>query len=619
MGWARIVDTDLINDTSPQLGGDLDANGYRICAADMCATTVDINKIHNISGSGCYTLSSKDGGFLSGQVYSAGDCTLLSANCGGIAGGILSNDSPAGYCSFARINASGKGAFARGMACVTGVIGAGLPGAYSGIYASGKGSFANGYTKAYEDGTSTITSFGSGTVTFGHSEMSSNYSGASSLHNKGAGSLVFGTLCSGPNCAVTSNIYTHANARGSIAFGDIVSVYQSRGSIESRDSGTSSSGYVLVENSLTAYDIWGSIKSSAQGASSRGMVEALGDACCSYILASNKGSTASGHVSQCVCQASSVYAADSTSGIKSTGFGAMANGHVVSGTPNFCGNPRGNIFAAGAGSFATGSVSSCTLAAASYCCRKSLSFVKSAGVGSSAHGSTNSYTSCSWINAIGNGSQAFGSAYSACGSNCTTGCYTVSSITSCGEGSMAFGRVYAISASPTGADCWDHYQGCAKINASGVSSLAFGLVKSVSGSANTIGFINSSGDGSLAGGVSNACCSYYSRIISKGIGSIAFGYSCAKTASPYICATGNGSFALGFTDAADVLAKCHNTVQIGPGTNANALSLQVGTAAAGVRVQGDGKIYSAGTQGLASFSGAISNLTVVNGIVTAAS
>ena len=619
MGWARIVQTDLINDTSPQLGGDLDANGYKICAGEICITTACLNKTYSLSGTGTYVTSLQNGGGLFGSITSAGDTTCMGANKGGLVAGFINNNNPVNYCSFANISA-GIGGFAHGIACADGNVTSGTPGTYSCILANGKGAMASGYASACEDATAHLLATGVGTFSFGKVLSKSNYASSSSIGNNSPGSLAFGNVCS-YNCNNAAAITTSVAGRGNAVFGDVVSICNSFTQIIAECRGGMSAGRIDSDSTglSIATNIYSKIRSTGHGSWARGQIEVSGDAYCSLIQASAKGASASGSVCQALYGATSVYGADTFSRILAAGVSSIANGVIFSGSSYACGNPRGYIWASGHGAMAVGNINSQTSCGISNYCRKSLSGIRVHGDGAFAHGYAHSFTGCSRISAAGAGSNSFGEVYAGIGINCTLGCYAESLILSNGAGSLAFGKAESHTASATSPYCGDHYIACSRIRANGIGSLAFGSVNVCADVADNYGFIDALGVGAFAGGSIKASSGNYGKIISVGAGSIAFGYSATIVSSPYICAKGKGSFAMGYSNDASIYAKCNNSFQIGPGNNTSALSLQVGTATAGVRIQGDGKIYTANSQGLASFSGAITNLTVVNGIVTAAS
>jgi len=87
--------------------------------------------------------------------------------------------------------------------------------------------------------------------------------------------------------------------------------------------------------------------------------------------------------------------------------------------------------------------------------------------------------------------------------------------------------------------------------------------------------ITASGRGAFAGG-----SAANSDIIASGIGSFARG----NAQGDAITASGRGAFAVGYTSSGAITASAENAVQFGPGVNALADSLQIGTS--GIRLKG---------------------------------
>ena len=140
----------------------------------------------------------------------------------------------------------------------------------------------------------------------------------------------------------------------------------------------------------------------------------------------------------------------------------------------------------------------------------------------------------------------------------------------------------------------------ARVESYGQGSMAIGYCVSITADS----AIRSYGPGSFAGGhcysgfnIANQCL-----IKSEGAGSIAFGnVQSGNVTAGNILALGKGSFALGHALSEDIEALGDNSVQIGVGSNAEPVSLQVGT---GIRINGtlgvpvalkDGDIWLVGT------------------------
>lgn len=169
--------------------------------------------------------------------------------------------------------------------------------------------------------------------------------------------------------------------------------------------------------------------------------------------------------------------------------------------------------------------------------------IQSTGAGAVAGGRATGYddTFTAAIQATGAGSVAVGDAAS-------NGVYGASIIAG-GSGSVALG-----------------YTGAGDITAQQNGAVAFGLVFE--------GDIEANGEGSVAGGNAQSGGS----ISSTGEGALAFG----KAASVHsIVAAGAGAAALGDSTNGDIAANAANAMQLGPGTNDQELSIQVG---GGIRI-----------------------------------
>lgn len=99
---------------------------------------------------------------------------------------------------------------------------------------------------------------------------------------------------------------------------------------------------------------------------------------------------------------------------------------------------------------------------------------------------------------------------------------------------------------------------------------ASGYGSSAQGFASSAGEIFAAGYGCFAQGRATG-----GKLFAEGYGSFALGY--AAGSSGLIHASGTGAFAQGYADHATIAATAANAVQFGPGTNALADSLQIGT------------------------------------------
>lgn len=208
--------------------------------------------------------------------------------------------------------------------------------------------------------------------------------------------------------------------------------------------------------------------------------------------------------------------------------------------------------------------------------------VEATGPGSFAHGGVTSSDSAT-IKVSATGTAAFASGIA--GSSGGTA-LAISQVLSSGFGSFAQGYVVGgdsntayIRATSSGAFAQGYCRGGSfevkngDIAATGHGSFAVGYASSAS--------LVASGIGSFAQGAANGVSTTTTNIIASGSGSFAHGL-----ASGYeILASADGAFAVGDTNyTASIIASAVNAAQFGPGTNAQADSMQIGSA--GLRLKG---------------------------------
>lgn len=159
------------------------------------------------------------------------------------------------------------------------------------------------------------------------------------------------------------------------------------------------------------------------------------------------------------------------------------------------------------------------------------------------------------------------------------------------------------------------YSAAASITASGKGSFAHGF-------ANSQGYataITASGAGAVAQGAaySYPAAAYTATIEATARGGFAQGYAYSYTATTAVSATGKGAFAQGYAHDTTIVASATNSVQFGPGTNAEPDSLQTGS---GIRIFGttsppstpkNGDIYCDGTDVFFRSGGAWKNASSI--------
>lgn len=281
---------------------------------------------------------------------------------------------------------------------------------------------------------------------------------------------------------------------------------------------------------------------------------------------------------------------------------ASANGALAHGSAG----AAGTITATGVGAFAFGSslgtITAGTTAGSFAGGYTALSrAITASASGSFAHG--HSAGASGSITATGSGSFVQGFATAASITASSTGCfaqgYSGYRIAASGVGSFAQGHAVVtggdIYASGTGSFAQGYASATGDIHASSSGTFAQGATN---GSAT----IDADGSGSFAQGYARA-----GNIVASGSGAFAHGYAYANiTASANgafahgfassgssITATYSGAFAVGYASAA-IAATAQNAFQLGPGTNNQQDSLQVGT---DLRFKGSDGVFSSQANG----------------------
>ena len=456
-------------------------------------------------------------------------------------------------------------------------------------------------------GTALITSANSGTFSHGFAKRNAGAS-VPTINASGIGAFSGGYVYNDTSGALNTHVIT-ASGIGSFAHGRVNAYGDTTSSLVASGSGCAAFG--------NADSVYGGLATSSQiVAGAQAGAFAVGNAISTVgkakIGATHKGSFANGYV-----KSDTAY----YSYITSINFGSHASGYVTSG-----GTGDSKISATEKGSFAHGGVEgglSQGTILSSNIGSTAFGYVYGRGtaseITSSAKGSLSSgYVLGGYLTASGAGSVAFGAVYNDAGYESTIAASSSGSfahgyvkgtspyqcsILSSARGSHASGYVYTKNA--TGS-----------IEANGYGAFAHGHVNSYSAYP---AYIKATAKGSVALGVSSATTGYTAYITSSGIGSLAIGYSRGYAALSEITASAAGACAFGYANSASIAAIQPNSFQFGMGVNNTANSLQVGVAGTGIRLQTDGTIVTGAGTSLAAFSGAITNLTVVNGIVTAAS
>jgi hypothetical protein len=212
--------------------------------------------------------------------------------------------------------------------------------------------------------------------------------------------------------------------------------------------------------------------------------------------------------------------------------------------------------------------------------------IESTSGGATAIGSAYAYGATpATVQAVGFASTAIGYAYGSGTSLLRAG----------GSGAVAFGyangrsigstaeiRADAGGAFAAGLSRQQSSTGTSRIRATQLGAFATGAIVSTSSGASDI---QSTGQGSFAAGSISGATAAVGLISASGSGAFAQGRVVAGVGgSASITATASGAFAVGLAAGTDIIASAANAAQFGPGTNAEASSLQVGNG--GVRLSG---------------------------------
>lgn len=588
------------------------------------------------------SISSGEGAIAHGYVtgYTANNSAIEAGTFGSLSGGKTKTTA---YGYYSKISSNGYGSIAHGYAKAENIS--------SYIQTTGNGSLAIGYAKNGSI-TSETSSMAHGQVigaggyiTAKNQSLAQGLVNKNSLYFAGSSGILaqgMGGIASGyaksydpsaPGAYLPiSRIRVHTPATGGIAVGQTYTSYHSAAYIDSNAIGSISSGYAIA-NSLSpgpgsnsminamgvgsfssgkteteSAAAW--MNSAGIGSQANGFVKVVGGSTGSFLNAYASGSKAFGVVlNYGIANSGSRITADFNA------FGSMAFGHtqnsdiIASGAGSISGGKAYSpntgipslIVSSGAGSTARGyvdntypnSLYSAQISAGaegSFAMGRAKSTVGSVQIVANGKGSISAGYVVSAqsdyvaeITSLGNGSVAFGDASGGVIRSPGKGSMSVgraysnspdpSYILSTGDGSFACGSSISVDSTPT-------------IKSTGSGSFAHGYATSNGGFV----IVDSQGKGSTAIGFAGTLTSEYPYIRAYGEGSLAGGWV-NSTANPdlgRVIATGDGSFAWGYSFDGDIVAQTSGSIQFGVGTNDVASSLQVGqTGTNGIRLRMD--------------------------------
>jgi hypothetical protein len=537
--------------------GFVDDNGSQVTAGSPGALA------SGVARTGGDMLSSADGGMCMGE---ARDGSAIETNTGGhgcFAGGYAYDGSEISTAPNA------KGCFAFGRARFDGDAGAGIRSAGSGcvamgaescgsnsanaqIYAQGTGSFAVGraFNNSLGNLYSSVNANGSGAFAQGFA----NQVGIIAATGDGASA---GGYVESAHITVGTPATVEATALGSFAHGKAQRTADGNATVRASGNGAwaggSSNNYGTYPGLIEAtnpgamalgFASGGRLQAGAQGATAFGYVYDEG-----RIYAKDKGAFIAGHARG---KNASRYSYMYANGPGSMTFGYVYSGGYMYSNGKGCGafgvvKNQGKTRATGTGAFAFG-------AAGAPGPSPSEGEIQSVGQGSFAAGY--SYGNDSVLQSRSTGSIAMGY------------CWNGGTIEAAWGGSVCIGSAFGSGAqlrdNNGGGFCLGWASTGGRIRSNGLGAHAHGYAYGAGS------YVRALATGSFSSGYAKGG----SLITTTGRGARAGGYAAA---SYDITASAHGSFAFGNAAAAGIYATAVNAVQFGPGTNAVANSLQVGT------------------------------------------